>query len=369
MAIRYAVATGNWSNTATWNGGTLPATTDDVRSNGFVVTVDSDRTAATVSNKSETSPSVAAGGYFGLANGVTLTATNGIIGGFNVTSPVSGGAVNFQLNTPNSATIVGAVSGGSASNMRGVLASGSGTLNLVGNVVGGSSTSAYGVNTTGAGTLNITGSVTGGSGSAAVGVLHNGTGTTNITGSCTGGSASNSHGVQQNNASGLLVVTGDAVGGAVGAGIASVATGSITHTGPCTASAGAPGLYGQIGAGAIRASGPFLAHSSGVVGISAPKWQWIASPIGTYMEVYINTLASKRNLYTADYTTALHMPAEDDVRNGTVYGPANELEGTLAVPPTASVAFGVPVDDTTGTAVINGASIDAIGALIAANFP
>jgi hypothetical protein len=51
MALRYAVATGNWSNTATWNGGTLPGVGDDVHANGFTVTIDQDINVNSISNK------------------------------------------------------------------------------------------------------------------------------------------------------------------------------------------------------------------------------------------------------------------------------------------------------------------------------
>lgn len=40
MALRVAVATGNWSNPATWNGGVLPVAGDIVASNNFTVTID-----------------------------------------------------------------------------------------------------------------------------------------------------------------------------------------------------------------------------------------------------------------------------------------------------------------------------------------
>ena len=40
MALRAAVATGNWSNPATWNGGVLPNPGDVVASNNFTITID-----------------------------------------------------------------------------------------------------------------------------------------------------------------------------------------------------------------------------------------------------------------------------------------------------------------------------------------
>jgi hypothetical protein len=42
MALRVAVATGNWSNPAIWNAGVLPVAGDVVASNGFTVTIDQD---------------------------------------------------------------------------------------------------------------------------------------------------------------------------------------------------------------------------------------------------------------------------------------------------------------------------------------
>ena len=42
MATRRAVANGNWSNTATWNGGVLPGNGDTVYANGFNVTINQD---------------------------------------------------------------------------------------------------------------------------------------------------------------------------------------------------------------------------------------------------------------------------------------------------------------------------------------
>ena len=50
MATRFAVAAGVWSNTTTWNDGTLPASNDIVHSNGFTVTLDQDITVGSLRN-------------------------------------------------------------------------------------------------------------------------------------------------------------------------------------------------------------------------------------------------------------------------------------------------------------------------------
>lgn len=42
MAVRFAIATGNWSNTAIWDNGALPQSGDDVFTNGTTVTIDQD---------------------------------------------------------------------------------------------------------------------------------------------------------------------------------------------------------------------------------------------------------------------------------------------------------------------------------------
>jgi hypothetical protein len=52
MALKVAVASGNWSNPATWNGGILPRTDDIVASNTYTVTIDQNITVVQLTNKS-----------------------------------------------------------------------------------------------------------------------------------------------------------------------------------------------------------------------------------------------------------------------------------------------------------------------------
>lgn len=54
MALRGAVASGNWSNPATWNGGVLPSPGDVVASNNFTVTIDQDINVDSLTNAAVT---------------------------------------------------------------------------------------------------------------------------------------------------------------------------------------------------------------------------------------------------------------------------------------------------------------------------
>ena len=164
MAERYAVATGNWSATETWNGGTLPDIADDVYANGYTVTVNNSYTAVTVRT---TAGAVAvAGGGFTLSNGVTLTLTG------SGSNAIAGSTicVTYSGTTGNSATIIGNPVGSATTGSRhGATNTSTGTLNITGNPTGGAASSSFGVNNASTGTINITGSPVGGAGSASTG--------------------------------------------------------------------------------------------------------------------------------------------------------------------------------------------------------
>ena len=54
MALRVAVANGNWSSTSTWNGGVLPSAGDVIASNGFTVTIDVNANVDSITNTATT---------------------------------------------------------------------------------------------------------------------------------------------------------------------------------------------------------------------------------------------------------------------------------------------------------------------------
>jgi hypothetical protein len=58
MALRVAVANGDWSSPSTWNGGILPTVGDVVASNGFTVTIDEDINVDSITNTAQNSISI-----------------------------------------------------------------------------------------------------------------------------------------------------------------------------------------------------------------------------------------------------------------------------------------------------------------------
>lgn len=56
MAVRVAIASGNWSNTATWTGGIVPSAGDDVYSNQNIITIDVNTTVNSINNSSYATP-------------------------------------------------------------------------------------------------------------------------------------------------------------------------------------------------------------------------------------------------------------------------------------------------------------------------
>lgn len=360
MALITSAATGNFSAGATWTGGIVPTVGDEARaSNGHTITIDVNTTCDEVSN--------AGTGIYTLASGVTLTA--------NVTHKSATATricLQFTAASPAAGTIVGNVTAGSVSDAIGAVLASSGTLNIIGNVTGGTGASfAIGVQHNLSGVINITGNVTGGSGvSNAVGVRNTNIGTITITGNVTGGSGTGANGAN-NTSTGTLTITGIATGGtnATATGVRNVSTGTVNlgrakgtaygpgNTSGLTATVGAENAalgiieikeleYGQYG----------MTPTSGT-GIRLKK-------VSTNQAIfnYVDAGAAK----TLVDATQGQMPAATDVRNGISYA-SGALTGTCAVPAAGSVALGVPVDATTGTATLTAENVRAAIGLATAN--
>jgi|694.fasta_scaffold137379_2 hypothetical protein len=362
MADIRATQTGDFSATTTWVGGVVPGSGDVAYANTFTVTISDTRTAQAISNASGTS--ITAGGTFSLLNGCNLTCTNanGILQGNTTTSCIT----TTSLAAGNTATVNSSLIHSSPASSSFVIThSGSGTLNINGNITGsGSNINSACLNLSGAGTCKVTGNaITGVGGSAGQpsdAIRVTGNGTLDLTGNLTGVAGAGVC-LRVSAAAAFVSVTGNVQGNNA---VINSATSTLTINGSCQSDAIGP----AIGAGSLtqitRLSGPFLLGASGNINpVQAQSWRWAPTQIPTYYEVPTSGGTTKRNMFTSDNIPTANYPAPANVRSGSIYGPALENTGTLAVPAAGNVALGIPVDNTTGTAVLTSANVQtALGA-------
>lgn len=269
---------------------------------------------------------------------------------------IVGSCITSTLAAGQSCAIVSNIFSGTSSDNQGLRHSGAGTINITGNcATRNTGSTCSGVNNAGTGVINITGNCFGAT-SNSYGAHNQASGTINITGNCYNGSGGATCFGAANQGSGVMNITGDCIasGNASSAAVIN-SSGAITIIGSIQGSNAAPGFIGSSNygvPGTVVLTGPFLTSSQGQNPVSAARWMW---PNGftsaSRYEVRTADLAFVRPLYTANSVGG--NPATTNVRGGTIYGPNNELTGTLAVPPAGSVAIGVPVDNTVGTAAIN----------------
>ena len=365
MANIAAAQNGDFSATATWTGGVVPGSGDVAYANTFTVTISDTRTVQAISNAAGTGITV--GGTFSLLNNCNLTCTNanGVVQGNTTTSCVT----TSSLTLGNTATVAASftntttTTGGHAINF-----STAGTLNWTGNIATSATVVSHGVNVTGTGIFNQTGSLTGGTANGAYALNITGNATVSITGNVTSGTGNASYGINMTN--GSVTVNGNVTGANTGTGAAINNFGSTTLTvnGTCqSGNTGATAIAQGSNTQITRLSGPFLLGASGINPVQAASWRWAPTQIPTYMEVPTSGGTTKRNLYTADNMPSGGYPTAANVRSGTVYGPNSENTGTLAVPAVGSVALGVAVDNTVGTAILTAASVRTAVGLASAN--
>jgi hypothetical protein len=391
MANVHAIATGNWSNTAIWNTGSLPSSTDDVYANGFTVTIDQSVTVVSIRTQSTTG--IATGGTFVLLAGRTVNA-----------NLYSGSSVCMGFSAAGTSTINGNCNGGTS---HGVSITGtSAVLNVNGNCTGGTATTASGVIVAGTNcVLNLTGDATGGTVSGTqAGVYINaisatlnmtgnvyGTATsygiymaaaaTNITinGNCTGGSGASCYGLYVNVSAAQVTVNGNTIGGAGGSayGLMSNGANTITINGTATGGVGAIGAVNAL-TGTMRCtvakgndtSGFSGLHGSVISGVTT--WERLdfgtsgAPAVTGYTKMHAassNYIAVRKdnnttvNVVATDQVTN-GQPATSNVRSGVVFDFGNKV-GTCAVPLPSQVIAGVAVDNTVGTALLTAAAIKA----------
>jgi hypothetical protein len=272
----------------------------------------------------------------------------------NVTGRGAGGRGAFNV-AGGRINIYGNVTGGNnASNSFGVRNESTGTIHIEGNVTGGTNSAAFGASNASTGHITIIG-LCNGSG-AAVGCRNEVGGTITITGAAIGGTTSTANGLQ-NAGVGIVTINGSAIGGTAAAGARNESTGIIRLT-RAVANAFGFGSTGLTAAAGVSNAG------LGEVELEQIEYGTRGqSPTGGIIKFKsLSTNAAVFNFTNTNSPKTLvdatqgDMPAVSNVRSGTTYA-LGTLTGTLAVPPAASVAIGVPVDNTTGTALLTGADV------------
>jgi hypothetical protein len=442
MAFRWAVTSGNWSNTSTWDDGAtlgVPTGSDIVSPNQNTVTIDTNITVTILTSARSGSLNVLGGGNFLVNDGVTITAygSGSIYNGIWPYAPQASGSVlivsqsnsiiissslrmagihpigtggigNMLFMTGSSnVTVSGSVSGVAyaASNGWGVIHASTGTLRIFGTVEGapglGSVNGANGITTTSTGTTNITGDVyhhnftanaannpinmqtaahtliiTGSvyQGDFATATISNASGNSNIyiSGSLIGRTTGASAIIAKTTAGDIIIVgniTGQTAGGSS---ISHTSTGNIIVSGSIIKrGAGIPisttGASTTIVTGSLSftgsVSGPIISSTSGLVRIAGPavgfnKFNPIFSPRIQFFSdtTPFYTLQSDtfgRNITFSDFSlTSSFLPAASNIRSGSIYGDTGQFIGSMVIPATSSVRYGVPVDNVTGSAVV-----------------
>lgn len=406
MANVYAVKTGNWSDPTVWNTGALPSPADDVFSNNFTVTIDQNVSVLSIRNRAA-SPAVAGGGFV-ISSAVTVTVTGastGIMGGSGSCITFSGAAgvtatidtsriegpdtnASQTINHTGSGTLTitctsyspsgagstrytilfnstgvfnysgGAIVGVFSTQSFGVL--GAGTLNIVANITGGSNTA--GLDIGAAATVNITGDIYGGNNSGR-GISVSASCILNITGTIR--SSTQGPGINVNSSSPQINVTGNVLP-EVTSNQAAINCQSFNSylkiVGTITASTGSAAVVSTSGGAINIFTGPFISSTSGILPLYVTRMHYQRT-LGSYYEFRDSstngalppaTAAPATRLVSPD--TVVDSPIPANVRDGVSYA-LNALTGTLKVPAAGSVALGVPVDNTTGTAVLTPAAV------------
>jgi len=354
MANRFAVASGNfndtntWSTTATGSGGaSVPVAGDNAIANNRTVTITDNPTCDNITNG--TTYGGTAGGGFVLSNGTTLTVLDSVLTGG------TGGTIRLA-GTDSSTVAAVTIKSANVINTDCILHSGTGTLTVNCTTVlsGGTSANASRcINVTAAGILNLTAStITGGSETVGTtgAILGGASSTITINAaSLTGGTSQLSPAVNANG--GICSITGNLLASTGCHVVTVISTTILTVLGNVTAANGRNAISGTTN-NAIRVSGSFIYSSDGTPPITQ-KLILNTTPTLAFTRYALNGAGTYVDMFTAD--NAPLGPATGDVRFGVSYGSGQV--GTCQVPAAGSVALGVPVDNTTGTAVLTADAI------------
>jgi hypothetical protein len=322
MAIVYAVKTGNWSDTTVWNTGALPTSADDVYPNTFTVTINQNINVISLRNGATTG--VTGGGNFLATSGITVvcdTIVNGFGGSAVLGLNFGVGSVVITVNT-----IIGGLG-------RGINVASSISLDITINA-------------------NLFGSPTNAANAEAI-TFTSATCTAVINGNCTAQVAP-AIGIGGGMTGLNLTINGVVTSSSTQSAISN-STNSATNIFTITKAANPDNGIAAIVNVAKLASVTVKEIEQGVFG---------QVPISGYVRLSTASGAFYKGVTTGSSTRTLsdpadiagQVPAQSDVRFGVTYQSGSKT-GTAYIPAASSVGFGVPVDNTTGTAALTPASV------------
>jgi hypothetical protein len=370
MANVFPIANGNWSDSAIWSGSLVPTASDDVFLGGKIITLDQNTTIRSLRNTS--SGSIPGGGQLYIYGDYNITATPN---GFFPLAQASNGLGLIQYYNTGSITLTGnmPLNLASSTSVRGISNINTGTINFIGDVFGfNSGTISWCLYNSINGIINVIGNITAGRNGSSYGLYNASNGTCNVTGNIYGGPTLTTMDAIYNANIGMINVTGNVEGGSntLSYGINNVNIGIINITGNITASGSAginsttAGIINVIGqlqasttANAVSStsttatnifSGPFI--NSGSRNAIYCYNVRLYDDVTTRYTIGVSGSTDTISILSPDQVTGV--PSGSDVRIGTIYGPGNELTGSMAVPHPNSVSIGVAVDQTVGTALV-----------------
>ena len=373
MATYYARKAGNINAADIWAttpAGTAAAVTfasgDVLVANSFTVTVNvSTNLGGTGQVRNDTTGGATGGGTFTLSDGITLTA--------NLFGGTTGSTNCVTANPTTNIYIVGNITGGNATLAWGLNnISGTGTINVTGNVTAGSSSfnATVGIGLLTA-TLLVSGNVNGGASGAGTqgeGIRVGGAGSCTVTGLVTGGGTGSAYGIRST--VGNITVIGQARGGVAAPAINNESTGQVTVTRAVGNGfgGGSVGLSAAFGVSNVASQSSITIVEEmefGTLGQSPVNGRIRLKKLSTNVAIFnfCDTAGAKTLI---DATANAAMPAITDVRFGTSYA-SGALTGVAYIPAAGSVALGVPVDATTGTATLTAADVRAAIGMASAN--
>ena len=298
--------------------------------------------SVTITITSNVTSSVATSSVFNITGNGNL-----IVNGTNFTAGFNGAVIFTKTGTGDltiNGNLIGGTGNGNPSNSFALNISAGNTYvngNISSNAASGN-TGLHAVNATGTANLYVTGNITGGSvGISSQGIVFGSSGIFIVTGIVYGGVTSNGISSTTN-----FTVIGNVIAGSVSA-ISSASAISVFATGNVTASSTANAVYLTNASAQVFLKGNML-NNAGKMAIYAPRI-WVDKDTAMYSQFFTSGGAD-RTLYSAD--TFPNTPIPANVRSGITFGPDNSLTGTLIIPPTNTVAQGVQVDNTTGTALL-----------------